>query len=402
MQEQRINTSSHNEHIDYDLHGLVGVRLMNPSTRDAAAVARQLGPLRKTLHREPDIIVRFVERIPVSSPIRLLGLNDAGFSDDGFFLLRSRYKASAKVKIPFAQIGKRCEIVCESGLPSVPLLIAIINLTFLNKGAIPLHASGFIHNGIGFVVTGWSKGGKTETLLAFMAQGAQYVGDEWVILTTDGAHMYGMPEPIRLWDWHLQQLPQFRRHITRRDRYKLQAIRQIQGLYQSIPNAGRSSFLPLSILRRAILLLQRQHCVDVAPHRLFDGALCAMTGAPDKIIFTGSHDSHEVILRATEPEDIARRMIFSLRYEQASRFEYYMKFRFAFPDQSNDLIEHAHEYQRDRLLQALAGKDAYTVYHPYPVELKKLYEVISPLCTPATERFTASMAKRGLAAELMA
>lgn len=30
--------------IDYDIHGLVGIRLLNPSASDAAAVQRQLGP----------------------------------------------------------------------------------------------------------------------------------------------------------------------------------------------------------------------------------------------------------------------------------------------------------------------------------------------------------------------
>jgi hypothetical protein len=168
-------------------------------------------------------------------------------------------------------------------------------------------------------------------------------------------------------------------------------------LYKSIPNAGHSNFLPLSILRRAILLLQRQQCVDVAPHRLFDETHCAMAGTPDKIIFTMSHDSHEIILRATEPDHIARRMVFSLRYEQASLFEYYMKFRFAFPELTNDFLENAHEHQRDQLLQALAGKDAYTVHHPYPVELKKLYDVITPLCAPAAGRFTAPSVKREMA-----
>ncbi len=380
MQTSDSKNSATSKHIDYDLHGIVGVRLINPSPRDAAAVARQLGPLRAALQREPDIAIKFVDRIDLSSPMRLLGLDDAGFSDDGFFVLRGRHKASAKVKIAFEQIGSRhCEIVCESGVASVPLLIAIINLTFLSKGAIPLHASAFIHNDTGFVITGWSKGGKTEALLSFMSHGARYVGDEWVILTADGMRMCGMPEPIRLWDWHLDQLPQFRRKLSRASRYKLKAIRQVEALYRSIPNAGKSSFLPLSILRRAILILQRQKCVDVAPHRLFGDEGCALAGTPEKIIFIMSHAQDTVSMEDVDAQEIASRMAFSLRYEQADFFSYYMKYRFAFPDLMNPLIERAPEYQLDILSRALHGKDAHAVYHPYPVQLEKLFEIISPL-----------------------
>jgi hypothetical protein len=380
------NHSTHDEYVDFDLHGLVGIRLINPSPRDAAAVARQLGPIQAKLSREPDIVIRFVETIKLSSPMRLLGLDDSGFTDDGFFVLRSRFKAKAKVKIALDKIGKQCEIICESGLPGVPLLIPILNLTLLSRGAIPLHASAFTYNGAGVVVTGWSKGGKTETLLSFVANGAKYVGDEWVILTADGLRMYGIPEPIRVWDWHLQYLPQFRRMLNRSDHYRLRAIRFAQAMYRLIPNASRSDFLPITVLRRAMLLLERQLCVDVAPRRLFGGNTCAISGKPEVVIFAMSHDSPEVKISRIDPNEIVRRMVFSLRYEQLDFFEYYMKFRFAFPDLANDLIDKTSEYQFDLLSRALAGKEAYTLLHPYPVPLTQIFEAIRPLLREAPFR----------------
>src|SRR5918997_1422679 len=79
--------------VDFDLHGLAAVRLIDASPADAAAVERQLGPLRATLDREPDLIIRFVPRLRVTEPIRLLGVGDAGFTDEGFLVLRSRHKS---------------------------------------------------------------------------------------------------------------------------------------------------------------------------------------------------------------------------------------------------------------------------------------------------------------------
>src|SRR5437867_4074609 len=105
------HTNGHSpQSIDYDLHGLAGIRLINPSPSDAAAVVRQLGPIQKPLSRQPDIIIRFVDRLPSTSRVRYLGLNDAGFTDDAFLVLRSKYGAHAKVQIAFEQIGKQCKI----------------------------------------------------------------------------------------------------------------------------------------------------------------------------------------------------------------------------------------------------------------------------------------------------
>jgi hypothetical protein len=109
--------------------------------------------LQSRLERDPDIVIRFVDSLPVPSRIRYLGVDDAGFTDHAFLVLR--------------------------GLLQVPLLIPILNLTVLGKGTLPLHASAFSYRDTGFVATGWSRSGKPEVLLGFMANGASYVSDEF-------------------------------------------------------------------------------------------------------------------------------------------------------------------------------------------------------------------------------
>ena len=61
------------QQVDYDLHGLAGIRLIDASAGDVAAVTRQLGPIQASLTREPDIIIRFVDRLPASSSSCYLG-----------------------------------------------------------------------------------------------------------------------------------------------------------------------------------------------------------------------------------------------------------------------------------------------------------------------------------------
>lgn len=362
---------------DFNLHRLVGIRLTNPAPSDVAAVRRQIGPLEGPLATTPDIVIRFVDTLETPHTIRYLGEDDAAFTADAFLVLRSKGKTPARVQIPFQQIGGPCEIVCETGLPAVPLLIPIINLTMLARGIVPLHASAFVYNGQGILVTGWAKGGKTEALLGFMARGAEYVGDEWVYLTRDGQCMFGIPEPIRFWDWHLRELPQYWARVPSADRVRLRVLRlMVQSLNWATRNGtgrGVQSARRMSSIAR---LLKRQLYVHLPPREIFSGRCGTMTGSPEKIFFVASHDAPDVTVRPMDTREIAQRMVFSLQAERQNFMTYYLKFRFAFPEHSNQLIERAEEVQREALHQALAHKDAFAVDHPYPVSIPALFDAM--------------------------
>jgi hypothetical protein len=365
--------------VDFDLHGVVGVRLEEAGPGDVAAVARQLGPIRTSLEREPDIRVRFVDRLPSSGPLGLIDLDDVAFDADSFFVLRGRHKTRTRVRIPFDRIGSPCEIVCERGVANVPLLVPIVNTTALAKGVLPLHAAAFEIDGVGVLATGWSKGGKTETLLAFMANGARYVGDEWVYLAEGGRRMFGIAEPIRVWDWHLTHLPRYRARLGRGARLRLGTLRALHAVARRLagsPTAGRSA--PVRMLARGLPILRQQLHVDPAPQRLFGAASLAREARPDVVVFVSRHDPPEIVVEPIDAADVTRRMIFSLEEERRHFVSYYRKFRFAFPDRANALIEGAAELQRKLLEEALAGRPAFAVRHPYPVAIPALFEAIRP------------------------
>jgi hypothetical protein len=371
--------------VDYDLHGIVGIRLMGATTADVAAVSRQLGPIKGTLSREPDIVIQFRERLSLSGPIRYLGANDAGFTDEAFLVLRGKHKYPARVQIPFEQIGQRCEIICERGLTAVPLLIAMINLTMLGKGYLPLHASAFLYQGLGCLATGWAKGGKTEALLAFMDQGAAYVGDEWVYLTPDG-QMLGIPEPIRVWQWHLDHLPAYEANLSRKTRARLKALDwTTTAIGRSGGRNGRSGGV-FKMANRVQPLLVKQQYTHLPPLEVFGEENCPMSAPLDKVFFVVSHESAEVTVQPIAADEVSARMIFSLQDEQQELDSYYRKFRFAFPECRNELLENSADRQRELLRKALAGKESYVVFHPYPVPIPQMYEVMRPLLPEAVRR----------------
>jgi predicted ATP-grasp superfamily ATP-dependent carboligase len=365
--------------IDYDIHGIVGVRLIRPSSTDAAAVARQLGPLRCPLQNEPDITLRFVDSLDTPD-LQYVELGKNGFARDGFYLLKSS-KRRAKVRLDFEQIGSKCKIVCESGLRSVPQLLAIVNLTAMQKGCVPLHASAFEYKGTGILLAGWSKGGKTEALLAFAAKGARFIGDEWILLDKSGERMYGIPENIRLWDWHIESLDHVRAQMPYSRLFLFRSIRWLDRLQTRFHNSGLGRFLPLRLVREALPALKRQLNIQIEPEKLFGPGLGPFVGKPQKVFFMTSHPDKKISIEPIDAVEVAQRMAASIHHEELRLFADYLAYKFAFPDRRNELLEHAAELQRAVLLQALAGKEAYWVRHPYPVALNQLYEAMEPYCT---------------------
>lgn len=366
------------EGVDFGLHGLAGIRLLGASPTDVATVRRQLGPVQASLDREPDIVIRFVDRLAAGARIRFVGLGDAAFTDDAFLLLRSRHKAPARVEIAFTQIGAPVEIVCERGLPAVPFLIPILNLTVLARGVLPLHASAFVHGGTGVVATGWSKGGKTEALLAFAARGAEYVGDEWVYVADDGSRVHGIPEPVRIWGWHLRQLPQYEALVSRGDRTRLRAIELVLGS-ERVLRRVRAGRRPCHALTRLAPLLSSQLFVDIEPARLF-GRVGEQSAPFDRLFFLVSSDAPDITVEPVDPLDVAKRMVFSLQHERLNLTAAYLKYRFAFPEAVNPFVEQVERLERRALDRAFAGKPAFVVHHPYPFSLDGLFEAMSPYC----------------------
>jgi hypothetical protein len=354
---------------DFDLHGFVGIRVLDPAPGDVETLTRQIGPLASPLAGDPDITVRFVDELPVSGRLTYAGWPEGGATEDAFYLLRGREGVAARTLLPFDQVGGRCEIVCERRAGHVPHLLAVMNMTALAKGVLPLHASAFTYRGTGMLATGWAKGGKTETLLAFAARGAQYVGDEWVYLTPDGA-MHGVPEPIRLWHWHVAQLEALRAGLPGRTRAKLRALPSVAASAAALGEALPG--LPGSVLRRAAPTVRRQAYVQVPPSRLFGPEAVVLHGRLDQVLLVASSDQDEVDIQPVAGRVVAAHMRASLEEERSPFLQAYRQFRFLFPERRSPVVEEAAALERDLLQERLGDRPSHVLRHPYPVDLRSL------------------------------
>lgn len=359
--------------VDFDVHGVVGVRLVNATKADVEAVRHQIGSLESPLKRVPDIVVRFCEQIP-STDMRTIEMGRSAACDRKFYVFESG-PDRGKASVPFECIGGRCEILCESGIARVPFLMAIVNLTALRNGLVPLHASGFLHNGTGVLVTGWSKGGKTEALLAFARRGASYVGDEWILLSESGQNMYGIPEDIRVWDWHLTEAAHLRSRVNLQKRMLFSAIHALARAEQHL---GVNAF-PFNLLRDAMPALQRQLNVRLSAKEIFAHRTSTFSANLHKVFLMANWGRHETTIEKVDPDTIASKMAWSNEYEQLPLTSAYKAFRFAFPDKRNEFLERSNELQAELLKKALMGRDCYIVWHPYRAPFADLCEAMAPV-----------------------
>lgn len=365
--------------IDFDLHGFVGIRLLDATDVEADAIRRQLGPIEQPLDRDADLVIRFVDSLPAETGVRILGTDEVGYTDAAFLVLRGRAHVAVRIALPLDRIGQGpAEIVCEHGALGIPLLIALVNLCALGNGILPLHASAFVHRGVGVLVTGWAKGGKTETLLAFMSRGAQYVGDEWIYIDPATRMMHGIPEPMRLWHWHLRSVREYGRRVSTGSRVRLTAL---DALISGVDRVAASRLTPGAarrLMRRALPIARRQLSVQVPPRALFGDA--AVTSAPlQRVVLVGNHLASDVVAAPASADDIGRRMVFSLAYERLELLSFYQRFRFAAPDRSNLLLDEAEQRAGELLSRCLADVPAFELMHPYPVDIPALYDALDPV-----------------------
>jgi hypothetical protein len=356
--------------VDFNLHGLVGIRLVDPSPSDVTAVSTQIGPP-SVLSEAPDLTIRFVENLRPKGPAKWIEPHSIGFSDDGL-VLYTRDSEPGPAGCLRVEAPGRWELLCRSRQGSVPLLVPLVDLAVSAKGVFVLHASAFTYRGCGVAVAGWARSGKTTALLAFMARDAAYIGDDRVYLQAGGRRIYGLPQPLTLRATHLAELPRLGRAIGRRGRSRLRLCAALERAAAMVARIESLGDLPHRVAGAA-----SDASVSVSPGRLFGE--CPLQGRLDKAFLAVAHDSPDVRVELVEPRHLAERLLFSIRAERLPLSRLYYAFRYAFPDHAVTFGEEAEEAETERLAGALEGTETYALHHPFPAPVQAIHDALAPL-----------------------
>ena len=371
-----MNKTDHpNDYLDVDYLDIVGVRFENLSGDERTNLLGNYSNFVKNLDRDPDIIIRFVDKLN-SSGLTYLGLDFAAFDESKFYIISDSVEKK-KVAIPFDKIGQKLEIICEKGLRSVPLLNHIVNFYFIKREFIPVHSSGFYHDNQGVLVMGWTKGGKTETLLSFANHGAEYVGDEWVVLSKDGSEMFGLHVPITIWKWQLPYIKKLINNIGLANKSIFMIVTLLEYFNRIGMNLKLNKVFPFNLLSRGLPHARKLLKIRKSPEKLFANKIRHGKTKLDTIVLAVSHEDSAITVNKCDPEEVFNRMIHSNDYEKLIFDEYYKAFKYAFPERNNVFLDNIKNIHSELLSNAMEGKRSFKVSHPYPFSFEDLYQKLN-------------------------
>lgn len=368
--------------IDLDVRGGALVRLVDAGDAELRAIRRQLGPvpaIERGAGAEPDLTIRFVDRLDRRGPVRRIG-PDAQLVGDAFVLTRGRRHSEVRVEVPVATLGSRpATIVVERGTGAIPMLLPILAAGLLAREVATAHASAFLVDGRGVLVSGWAKGGKSETLLAFLTHGARYVGDEWLFVDPVGPTMFGPPEPIRLWDWQLAQVAAVRDAVSRRDRLRLSAT---GALARTLTGIGRAGPLGRGVLgeaaRRGGAVVDRQRSRQFPVEELFGtGAIHAGPARIDRVVLVATSTEDEV-RTDVDPAEAAARIAATTAHELLDLEALRLAYRHALPDAPTTGLETIETRLRGIYARAFAEVPVIEVRHRHPPDIARLHRLVAP------------------------
>ena len=372
--------------VDYDIHGVLGLRLIDPTPSLAGLVARQLDPWRPSpLASEPDVSISRLRT--VSSRGNRYRLGDAGDSQecefsDSEFILR---KGAMSLSLPFSSVGEGCVIGWSGGSGMRRLLIDYVRpalqISLLPKGSLALHSAAVAYEGKGILLAGWAESGKTEAMLGFLQAGAAFVSDKWTIVDGDGSSIRHFPTPITVRNWMIGLIPGLRERLKGTELLRARAA----GLVTSVLQTEALSRAPLTTGVKSLAELAGR--VSVTPSQLLgkdgDGGSQwrSSSSAPLESLFllvTCGED--RIAVREADIDEISSRLADCAAYERRAFFGLYQRFKYAFPGRPNRLIEEAREAESRTLAKALASKRVFVVEAPFPFDPAALYRAIQPFC----------------------
>jgi hypothetical protein len=359
---------------DHVLRDLARIRLVDAPAAATARVGRILGTTPSAPDGDADIVVRWVDRVRTEGTVRWIG-RDRSAADDGSFYVVERGPDGARLlaRLPLDRAGEPgLEIECDAGLVRPPALIELLNLRLLARGIVPIHGSAFRWRDRGVLAAGWSKGGKTEALLAFVADGADVIADEWTYALPDG-RIVGVAEPVRIEQRQAEELGaavQLPAAAGRRFRLaRLAAL--VAGLLRRAGGPGRKV---AEVLASPV---ERARSVTAPPGTLFGDRYLGW-GTLDHAVALFVTDRAAAVARPTTPERIADRMVFAHVHHRRDLVARYHELRFAFPDRRSELLERVEERERELLHAALVGVPCTELQLPSPPTLASVHEALAP------------------------
>ncbi len=356
--------------LDIDLFGLLRIRLHDAHPRHVEHVARLFGAELQAAEGDAHLSIHFDGPRPAEELVVLAG-PDAGVVDGEFVLLRG----DGRVHLPLDTLDERATIRCSEGVDALPQLVPIVNAIFVGLGILPLHASTVELDGVGVAIAGWSKGGKTEALLALMSAGGTPIADEWTYVDPTTRMAHGGMGPVRLTANHLGELRALRAQVPPRRRARMAVGGAASGAYRSVPLRLWRGLRPLRWIHRFAAPMESLAGTEVSLDRL-GGSRQARQVRLDRIVLVVSGEGEATTRSTIDAPSAAERMVAAHMHHRLGLLELYETFRFCRPNARSQLLESLEQRERTMLRELFGDREVTVITHPHPASIPPLRTVL--------------------------
>ncbi len=182
----------------YDFHNLFSVSVAH--RRLNRLMKREL----QVFRRETDRLDLRVEEgfVPLPDKLLFYPWDEVNYSfDDSSCVLET---PSGRIQV--AENLLRAEPRTSSELLLDQLVVNVMRSRIIAKGASLVHASAVSREGVGLLFPAWAHSGKTNVALSFLADGYDFMSDDWSFVTSSG-EILGYPRWLKIFDYNLRCHP---------------------------------------------------------------------------------------------------------------------------------------------------------------------------------------------------
>ena len=326
-----------------------------------------------------DVTIRFVNHIPFRDQLRVAPF--ATF-DGTRFCFRDKYGKRAIIPFHKLSTGEPIEIVAEKGIIASNFYEIIIRLIIrhklLQKQIVFIHASGIVLNGSGVIFPAWGGTGKTNTVINFLQDGAQYLGDDLILASADG-NLFPFPEQISMFDYNFAAFPDLRKTLS----YKKLGLFTFKKSVETIDNILSNVLSQASTIKAVsnrLTLLSKSLVSTPMSHSKLSTAGVPKTSTPlSRIIFLSKGDVVRPITNKINAETMAYKMAACLEFEHLFHTRIIDAFGFADP-QSHELnFSDTFQQEKKILTKVFSGKQITHITLPLQMDNKKMYMFVKTL-----------------------
>lgn len=362
-----------------NIHDIVEIELNNITKEIEDYVKKYYSSFIEDDAKQPDIQINFVDRLEIKN-CEYLG-DIAMYNKNHLFLVDHK---GSKANIFFEDSENGFNISCEKAFDITTLFISILEQLLeylLNKNnAAFIHASCVFYRGRCIMFHGWRGSGKTGVLLNFLAEGAEYMSDDIVIVSGEG-NALSFPSGINLTDFNFKELPELKR--VRNAQFSLEvSIKKLLRLLYKL-----STYVPLNTLKRIgddVNKINTHYLIisnRVPFKKLFPKGNIRKSSSINEVYFLNRTETKNIEVTNIGKRCAVTKMLHCREYERIehTRFHsYFDLFSFAFAKKNNP-FEKSYGKKREILSNALNGKKIYDIKIPLNMSSREVFKFLRSL-----------------------